>query len=93
MPGRGVLARIGRFKGEMVMVAVNCEVKAPDNLEERKKECGIPFWPHAFCYVDCDIDMLLDSYMNEYGVLGYGEDILPALEAFCDMTGIRAIIL
>jgi len=91
--GKGVLARIGRIDGEMVMVIAECEVKIPGNLEERKRECGIPFWPHAFAYVDCDIDALLDNYMNEYGVLVYGENLSMALEAFCKMCGIRAIVL
>jgi L-fucose isomerase-like protein len=92
-PGKGVLARIGRYNGEMVMTIAECEVKVPDNLEERKRECGIPFWPHAFAYVNCDIDALLENYMNEYGVLAYGENLLPALEAFCRMCGIRPIVL
>ena len=92
-PGQGVLARLGRIDGEMVMVIAKCEVRVPDNLEERKRECGIPFWPHAFAYVDCDIDALLDHYMNEYGVLGYGDDLCESLEAFCKMSGIRAIVL
>ena len=92
-PGKGVLARLGRFNGELVMVVTECEVRVPENLEERKQECGIPFWPHAFAYVDCDIDALLENYMNEYGVLGYGEGLCQALEAFCGMCGIRAIIL
>ena len=84
---------MGRYDGELVMTIAACEVRVPPDLEARKRECGIPFWPHAFAYVDCDIDALLENYMNEYGVLGYGENLVPALEAFCRMCGIRPIVL
>lgn len=92
-PGKGVLARVGRVDGEFVMVIARCEVFVPsaDELEKRKLECGIPFWPHAFVKVEGDLDMLIDNYNNEYGVLGYGEALYEELVAFCEQTGIEPI--
>ena len=29
--------------------------------------------------------------MNEYGVLGYGDELLGELTAFCELTGIECI--
>ena len=92
-PGPCVLARLGRIEGEFVLVAAKGEVFVPDNLEQRKLECGIPFWPHAFVKLDdaVDIDTLLEYYMNEYGVLGYGEHLVGELRAFCEVMGIRFV--
>jgi len=74
-------------------VVAKGEVFVPDNLEERKLECGIPFWPHAFVKLDdsVDVDTLLEYYMNEYGVLGYGEHLVEELGAFCEVMGIQFI--
>ena len=62
-------------------------------LEERKKECGIPFWPHAFVRLadNVDVDRLVEEYMNEYGVLGYGSHLMGELTAFCEIMGIKVI--
>ena len=92
-PGPCVLARLGRIEGEFVLVAAKGEVFVPDNLEQRKLECGIPFWPHAFVKLDdsVDVDTLLEYYMNEYGVLGYGEHLVEELGAFCEVMGIQFI--
>jgi L-fucose isomerase-like protein len=94
-PGDGVLARLGRRDGDFEMVIVRCTVFEPplDELEARKLECGIPFWPHAFVTAHCDIDALLDAWNNEYAVLGYGSHLYDDLIAFCDLTGIRPIAL
>ena len=75
------------------MTVATGEVFVPENLEERKQECGIPFWPHAFIKLDDDVDVdtLIEGYMNEYGVLGYGEDLPGELKAFCDVMGIEVI--
>ena len=93
VPGPCVLARLGRIDGEFVMTIAKGEVFIPENLEERKLECGIPFWPHAFIKLDDDVDVdtLIEGYMNEYGVLGYGEDLPGELKAFCDVMGIEVI--
>ena len=93
VPGKCVLARLGRIEGEFVMTIAKGEVFVPENLEERKLECGIPFWPHAFIKLDddVDIDTLLEYYMNEYGVLGYGEHLAGELKAFCEIMGITCI--
>lgn len=93
VPGRCVLARLGRVEGEFVMTVATGEVYVPENLEERKLECGIPFWPHAFIKLDDDVDVdaLAEGYMNEYGVLGYGDHLLGELAAFCDIMGIDFI--
>jgi hypothetical protein len=94
-PGDGVLARLGRRDGDFEMVITRCAVFEPpaDELEDRKLECGIPFWPHAFVTVHCDIDALLDAWNNEYAVLGYGSHLYDDLIAFCDLMGIRCIAL
>ena len=94
-PGEGVLARLGRTDGEFEMAVVRCTVYEPtkQRLEQRRAECGIPFWPHAFVTVHCNIDRLLDSWNNEYAVLGYGAHLYEDLLAFCELTGIRAIAL
>jgi L-fucose isomerase-like protein len=94
-PGRGVLARLGRTDGELEMAIARCTVyePAPDELDARKLECGIPFWPHAFVTAHCEIEDLLEAWNNEYAVLGYGENLYDDLIAFCELTGIRAIAL
>jgi L-arabinose isomerase len=94
-PGEGVLARLGRTSGEFEMVIARCTVyePTPDHLEERRLECGIPFWPHAFVTAHCDIDALIEAWNNEYAVLGYGAHLYEDLLAFCELTGIEAIAL
>jgi len=89
-PGDGVLARLGRDNGRFNLVVSRCTVfePSPKQLEERRKECGIPFWPHAFVKAHCDIDALLQSWNNEYAVLGYGAHLYDDLIAFCELTGI-----
>ena len=91
----GVLARLGRNDGEFEMVVARCTVfePPPEELEARRRECGIPFWPHAFVTVHCDIDALIEAWNNEYAVLGYGEHLYDDLLAFCELTGIKAIAL
>lgn len=93
-PGEGVLARLGRVNGEFEMVITRCTIFEPpaDQLEQRKLECGIPFWPHAFVTAHCDMDKLLEHWGNEYACLGYGDHLYDALVDFCHMTGIRAIL-
>jgi len=94
-PGEGVLARLGRNNGEFEMVIARCTVfePPPGELEARKLECGIPFWPHAFVTVHCDSDALLQAWNNEYAVLGYGSHLYQDLLAWCELTGIKAIAL
>jgi hypothetical protein len=94
-PGEGVLARLGRDNGEFEMVIVRCTVFEPsaEELEQRRLECGIPRWPHAFVKAHCDIDKLLEAWNNEYAVLGYGAHLYEELVAFCELTGIRALAL
>ena len=93
VPGKCVLARLGRIEGRFVMTLAEGEVFVPDNLDERKLECGIPFWPHAFVRLadDVDVDRLVEGYMNEYGVLGYGSHLMGELTAFCEIMGIEVI--
>jgi L-arabinose isomerase len=94
-PGEGVLARLGRDNGEFELIIARCSVFEPpaDQLEGRRKECGIPRWPHAFATAHCEIDKLLQAWNNEYAVLGYGEHLYDELLAFCELTGIKAIAL
>ena len=93
--GEGVLARLGRVHGQFRMVVARCSVFEPaaDQVEARRLECGIPFWPHAFVTAHCDIDALIQAWGNEYAVLGYGEHLYDDLLAFCELTGIEAIAL
>ncbi|MFZ1927547.1 MAG: hypothetical protein WB814_14290 [Candidatus Sulfotelmatobacter sp.] len=92
--GEGVLARLGRVNGEFQMVITRASIFEPraDQVEKRLNECGIPFWPHGFVTAQCDIEMLLQHWTNEYACLGYGEDLYPALIDFCEITGIKAIL-
>lgn len=93
--GEGVLARLGRVEGEFVMALTRCSVREPSagEIETRRNECGIPFWPHGFVTAHCDIDALVQSWTNEYACLGYGDDLYAALLDFCELTGIEAIAL
>ncbi len=93
--GEGVLARLGRNNGEFEMVIARCSIFEPpaEELDERLQECGVPFWPHAFVTAHCDIDALVEAWSNEYAVLGYGDHLYDDLQAFCEMTGIKAIAL
>lgn len=93
--GRGIVAMVGRVDGEFQLVTAKCSVFEPpaDQIDKRRAECGIPFWPHAFIKLDgdVDIDYLLESWTNEYACLGYGEDICDVLEDFCELTEIKYI--
>jgi L-arabinose isomerase len=93
--GEGVLARVGRNEGQFEMVITRCTIFEPpaDQSDQRKNECGIPFWPHGFVRADCNIDDLLQAWNNEYACLGYGKHLYRELEAFCQLTGIKAILL
>jgi L-fucose isomerase-like protein len=93
--GEGVLARLGRINGEFQMVIARASIfePSPEQVRERLNECGIPFWPHGFVTAHCDIDALLQNWTNEYACLGYGEDLYPALADFCELTGIKPILL
>ncbi len=94
-PGEGVLARLGRTNGVFEMIVTRCTVAEPsaDKLKQRRMECNIPFWPHAFVTAHCDIDRLVDAWNNEYAVLGYGRQLYEDILAFCELTGIRACAL
>ena len=94
-PGEGVLARLGRDKGEFELVICRCSVFEPpaESLRERQLECGIPFWPHAFVNIHSDPDALIQAWNNEYACLGYGAHLYDELIAFCEQTGIRAVAL
>ncbi len=91
--GKGVLARISRVNGEFKIVVVRCEVVQPDpkELEARRHECGIPFWPHAFVNVDGDAGKLVENWNNEYGCLGYGEDLYDQIIDFGNLMGIEVV--
>ena len=93
--GEGVLARLGRNDGKFEMVITRCTIFEPpaNQIEKRKNECGIPFWPHGFVKAECDIETLLQSWDNEYACLGYGAHLYEELKAFCELTGIKAIAL
>jgi len=94
-PGEGVLARLGRNDGRFEMAITRCTVYEPsaEELPARQAECGIPFWPHAFVTVHCDVEALLQAWNNEYACLGYGAHLYDDLIAFCELTGIKPIAL
>ena len=94
-PGKGVLARLGRTDGRFEMAIARCTVFEPtaSELDARRLECGLPFWPHAFITAHCDINALLAAWNNEYACLGYGDHVYDALVDFCEQTGIHAIAL
>jgi L-fucose isomerase-like protein len=91
-PGEGVVAHLGRTNGEFEMVFTRCTVFEPAaaELEQRRLECGIPRWPHAFITAHCDVDKLIKAWNSEYAVLGYGAHLYEDLMAFCELTGIKA---
>jgi L-fucose isomerase-like protein len=93
--GEGVLARLGRLNGTFNMVVARCSIFEPpaDQIDRRLNECGIPFWPHGFVTAHCDMDALIQNWNNEYACLGYGADLYPALRDFCELTGIKPILL
>lgn len=93
--GEGVLARLGRVNGEFQMVITRATVFEPpaNEIKTRLDECGIPFWPHGFVTAHCDMEQLLQNWTNEYACLGYGSHLYPALADFCEMTGIKPILL
>ena len=93
--GDGVLARLGRVNGEFQMVITRASIFEPPagDVNRRLDECGIPFWPHGFVTAHCDMEQLLQNWTNEYACLGYGDHLYPALADFCEMTGIRSILL
>ena len=93
-PGKGVLARLSRVDGKFKMTMVKCSVSVPDaqELEKRRHECGIPFWPHAFVTVEGDIEKMIANWNNEYACLGYGEDLYQQIIDFCALTGIETIL-
>lgn len=90
-PGEGILARFGRNNGEFELIITRCSVFEPpkDELKKRQDECGIPFWPHAFVTVHCDIDKLIEAWNNEYAVLGYGSHLYDELIAFGELTDVK----
>jgi L-fucose isomerase-like protein len=92
--GEGVLARLGRVAGQFTMVITRASIFEPpaDQLDKRKLECGIPFWPHGFVTAHCDMDVLLENWTNEYACLGYGRELYADLVEFCKMTGIRVVL-
>jgi L-arabinose isomerase len=94
-PGPGVLARLGRNDGQFEMVVTRCTVFEPSakTIKKRREECQIPFWPHAFGTVHCDVDAMVEAWNNEYGVLGYGETLYEDIVAFCQQVGIRCLAL
>ncbi len=93
--GEGVIARLGRVNGEFQMAVTRATVFEPprNQVKQRLDECGIPFWPHGFVTVHCDVEQLLQHWTNEYACLGYGADLYGALADFCRMTGIKPILL
>ena len=85
---------MGRNNGQFEMVIARCTVFEPsvEEIKKRKEECGIPFWPHAFVKVHCNIESLIRNWNNEYACLGYGEELYDALIDFCEMTEIKTIL-
>jgi len=81
--------------GIFQMAIARCSIFEPPagQLDRRLKECGIPFWPHGFVTAHCDTDALIQNWTNEYACLGYGTDLYPALRDFCELTGVKPVLL
>jgi len=92
--GKGVLARLTRVNGEFKMIMVRCSIDVPDagEIERRRQECGVPFWPHAFVTVEGDLDKMIANWNNEYACLGYGEELYQQIIDFCELTDIDIIL-
>jgi len=93
--GEGVLARLGRVNGHFQMAITRATVFEPpaEQLASRLNECGIPFWPHGFVTAHCDMEQLLEHWTNEYACLGYGSHLYSTLADFCQLTGIKSVLL
>jgi len=93
--GEGILARLGRVNGKFQMVLTKCKIFEPsrEEIDKRRKECGIPAWPHAFIRFECDADKLIQSWNNEYACLGYGYELYQQIIDFCELTEIEVIAL
>jgi hypothetical protein len=93
--GEGVLARLGRVNGEFRMVLTRATVFEPpaNEIKSRLDECGIPFWPHGFVTAHCDMEQLLQNWTNEYACLGYGSHLYAALTDFCELAGVKPVLL
>lgn len=91
--GKGAVAMFGRVNGEFQLVTAKCTIFEPpaDQIQKRRQECGIPFWPHAFLTVEGDMDKLLEAWTSEYACLGYGEDICEILGDFCEIMDITHV--
>ncbi len=91
--GKGVIARLSRINGKFKIVVARCEVFQPakEELEKRRHECGIPFWPHAFVKVEGDVGQIIENWNNEYGCLGYGEDLYDQIVDFGEIMGIEVV--
>lgn len=93
--GEGVLGRVCRVDGKFRLVVARCTVYEPgdDEITARRAECGIPFWPHAFLKMDCDVDILMENWDNEYACLGYGKHLYQQMIDFAGLTGMEVVAL
>lgn len=93
--GEGVVARFSRVDGKFVLVITRCTVSVPadDERQALLQESGLPYWPHAFVTVHCDIDELLEEWDNEYACLGFGEHLYQQMIDFAELTDIEVIKL
>ena len=62
-------------------------------LQDRRNDCGIPFWPHGFVRARCDTDALVEAWNNEDACPGYGALLCDDPVAFCELTGVREVAL
>ncbi|NLJ40909.1 MAG: hypothetical protein GX352_04780 [Clostridiales bacterium] len=93
--GTGVLCRLYRNDGEFEMIMAKCSIFEPpaDEVEKRKLECGIPFWPHAFVKAEGDIEKLVQNWNNEYAILAYGDEIYDTMVDFCEIMDFKITLL
>lgn len=93
--GEGILGRVCRVEGRFRLLITRCTVYEPgdDEISSRRAECGIPFWPHAFLKLDCDIDTLMEHWDNEYACLGYGKQLYQQMIDFAELTDMEVIAL
>ena len=92
-PGKMTFARLGIWDEKPFMAIMSGESLAL-SPEERKSinEQTDPTWPHVHVKLDCTFNEFKDIFPCNH-VHGIPGDSIAALKYFCDITGIRPVIL
>ena len=92
-PGKMTFARMGIWNDTPYMVMVTGE-SLKLSAQERKKINAqtSPTWPHVHARLDCTFKEFLNVFPSNH-VLGICGDRLEALNYYCEISGIKPIIL